>query len=241
MSSSEEKNAFAGRIGEEYGFLAIICPKVATLIRNLGAAVADFRPGEPLRGLEIGCGTGLSTLSLVSQRENLHLRAFDASPAMLKQARNNLADYVSAGRVALIESDALDFLRRQPDASVDVVASNYAIHNFSNDYREQVFAEILRVVAPGGLFANGDRFAHDDRARHLASTQTEVRRWFDVFASMNRLDLLEDWIVHLLGDESPDHIMYRTPTLSTLRALGFAEVRSIYDDDIDMLVTATKH
>jgi ubiquinone/menaquinone biosynthesis C-methylase UbiE len=241
MPATKESNPFTGRIGEEYGFLAIICPNVATLIRNLGAAVAAWKPDVPLRGLEIGCGTGLSTLSLVSQCENLHLRAFDASPAMLKQARDNLSDYVAAGRAELIESDALDFLRRQPDASVDVVASNYTIHNFANDYREQVFAEILRVLAPGGLFANGDRFAHDDRARHLASTQAEVRRWFDAFARANRLDLLQDWIVHLLSDESPDHIMYRTPTLSTLRSLGFADVRSIYSENVDMLVTATKH
>jgi SAM-dependent methyltransferase len=129
---------FTGRIGEEYGFLSVICPNVAVLIRNLGAAVAAFEPEAAIRGLEIGCGTGLSTLSLLSQRENLHLRALDASPAMLKQARDNLSDYVGAGRLELIESDALDFLRRQPDASVDVVASNYAIHNFRNDYRAQV-------------------------------------------------------------------------------------------------------
>ncbi|WBK02554.1 hypothetical protein [Methylocystis parvus] len=58
---------------------------------------------------------------------------------------------------------------------------------------------------------------------------------------MNRLDLLQDWIVHLLSDESPDHIMYRTPTLSTLHSLGFADVRLIYSEDVDMLVTATKH
>jgi hypothetical protein len=97
------------------------------------------------------------------------------------------------------------------------------------------------VLAPGGLFANGDRFAHDDRALHLASTQAAVLHWFDAFGKVNRPDLLQDWIVHLLSDESPDHIMYRAPTLATLRSLGFGDVRSIYSEDVDMLVTATKH
>lgn len=239
-SSRNERNPFTGRIGEEYGFLTAICPNVVTLTKNLGSAVAAWRPGETLRGIEIGCGTGLSTLSLLSQRADLHLRAFDAAPAMLKQARENLADYVKAGRVEFIESDALEFLKGQPDASADVVASNYAIHNFLNDYREKVFAQILRVLKPGGLFVNGDRFASDDRNEHLTSTQNDVRRWFKVFSELGRYDLLEDWVVHLLSDESPDHVMYFSPTLSFLRELGFADVSAAYRDGVDVLVTATK-
>jgi tRNA (cmo5U34)-methyltransferase len=239
-SSRNERNPFTGRIGEEYGFLTIICPNVVTLTKNLGSAVAAWNPGETLQGIEIGCGTGLSTASLLSQREDLHLRAFDAAPAMLKQARENLADFVKAGRVEFIESDALEFLKGQPDASADVVASNYAIHNFLNDYREKVFAQILRVLKPGGLFVNGDRFASDDRNEHLASTQNDVRRWFKVFSEMGRYDLLEEWVVHLLSDESPDHVMYFSPTLSFLRELGFADVRAAYRDGVDVLVTATK-
>lgn len=240
MFSMTEHNPFTGRIGEEYGFLSIMCPNVVTLTRNLGSTIAAWRPDTALQGLEIGCGTGLSTLSLLSQRENLHLRAFDASLVMLEQARENLAEYVNAGRVEFIESDALAFLQQQPDASIDIVASNYTIHNFLHDYRDKVFAEILRVLRPGGLFANGDRFAMDDRAQHLASTQADVRHWFKAFTELQRHDLLEDWIVHLLSDESPDHIMYSSTTLSTMRSLGFADVRSSYREGVDMLVTAMK-
>lgn len=240
MSSLTSHNPFTGRIGEEYDFLGIMCPNVVVLTQKLGSTIAAWRPGNTLQGLEIGCGTGLSTLSLLSQCGDLHLRALDASSAMLKQARANLAEYVDSGRVEFIESDALAFLQQQPDASVDVVASNYAIHNFLNDYRDQVFAEILRVLKPGGMFANGDRFAIDDPAQHLASTQADIRHWFRTFGELKRYDLLEDWVVHLLSDESPDHIMYASTTLSTLRSLGFADVNSLYREGVDMLITATK-
>jgi len=240
MSSFTAHNPFTGRIGEEYDFLGVMCPNVVVLTQKLGSTVAAWRPGNTLQALEIGCGTGLSTLSLLSQREDLHLRAFDASSAMLKQARANLAEYVDDGRVEFIESDALAFLQQQPDASVDVVASNYAIHNFLNDYRDKVFAEILRVLKPGGMFANGDRFAIDDSAQHLASTQADIRHWFRAFGELKRYDLLEDWVVHLFSDESPDHIMYAPTIISTLRSLGFTDVHSLYREGVDMLMTAIK-
>ncbi|WP_018264829.1 class I SAM-dependent methyltransferase [Methylosinus sp. LW4] len=240
MASAGDNNLFTGPIGEEYDFLPMICPNIVTVTTNLGATVAAWRPGAALRGLEIGCGTGTSTRSLLSQRDDLNLLAVDASPAMLNQARENLASYARAGRVEFIESDALVYLRALPDESIDLVASNYAIHNFDHRYRRELFAEILRVLEPGGLFVNGDRFALDDYALQLASTQADVRNMFKVFGEAKRYDLLEDWIVHLFSDESASRLMYSSATLSTMRALGFADVRSNYREGVDMLVTATK-
>ena len=106
MSSLTAHNPFTGRIGEEYDYLGIMCPNVVVLTQKLGSTIAAWRPGDTLQGIEIGCGTGLSTLSLLSQREDLHLRAFDASSAMLNQACTNLEKYADDYRVEFVESDA---------------------------------------------------------------------------------------------------------------------------------------
>jgi tRNA (cmo5U34)-methyltransferase len=244
MSSRTEENLFTGRIGEEYEFLRLICPNAALLARKLGDYIGGWRAGsgplKRMRGFEIGCGTGISTLSLLAACEHLQLVAVDSSDKMLEQARDNLADWVKRSRVEFVQADALDCLRRQEESSKDVVASNYAIHNFLDDYRRSVLIEAFRVLRPGGLFINGDRYAIDDRAQHLALTQSEVRGWFQTFGAMNRYDLLEDWVVHLFSDESPEHIMYLTPALERLRAVGFVEVRVEYRDGVDTLVTAVK-
>ena len=240
MSSMSEENLFTGPIGEEYGMLALMCPNAALLARRLGEHVGAWRVGDPLNGVEIGCGTGVSTLPLLTSHTTLRLLAVDSSPRMVEQARRNLAEWVRQGRLDIVEADALYALRGQADASVDVIASNYAIHNFRDDYRQQVLAQVFRVLKPGGLFVNGDRYALDDRAAHLASTQAEVRRWFKLFKEMNRLDLLEEWIVHLYSDESPEHIMYFTPSLEQLRALGFAPVNVDYREGVDTMVSALK-
>lgn len=233
-------NLFTGKIGAEYELLRIMCPNHAVLARMVGETVAAWRPGAALRGVEIGCGTGISTLALLAARDSLTLVSIDNAAKMLDQARASLADYVEAGRVDFREADALEALKAAPSASVDVVASNYAIHNFTQDYRAQALAEIHRVLVPGGLFVNGDRYAMDDKAAHLADTQAMVRSWFRLFREMDRLDLLEDWTVHLCSDESPDHIMYFKPSLEQLAAIGFAPVTVGFREGVDTLLKAVK-
>lgn len=239
--SALQENPFTGALAAEYDVLRLMCPNAALLAQKIGERIAGFRrDASPLEGFEIGCGTGISTRAALSARRDLKLTAIDSAGDMLDQARADLGDDVSAGRVKFVESDALAALRALPDASMDVVFSNYAIHNFPNDYRGIAVAEVFRALKPGGLFVNGDRYALDDPSAHLADTQAVVRGWFKIFTQMNRLDLLEDWILHLLSDESPRHIMYFEPALEQLRAAGFAPVTVEFRDGVDTLVTAVK-
>jgi ubiquinone/menaquinone biosynthesis C-methylase UbiE len=240
MPNRIDENLFTGPIGAEYRMLELICPNAALLARRVAERVADWRKGEALEAFEIGCGSGVSTLPLLALREDLHVTAIDSAAKMLDQARSHLSQWMDAGRVRFVEADALDSLRALPDASLDVISSNYAIHNFLDDYRRTTLAEAFRVLKPGGLFVNGDRYAMDDRAAHLAATQQEVRVWFQKFEAIGRYDLLQDWVAHLFSDESPEHIMYLTPALAHLEALGFSPVSVEYREGVDTLVTAVK-
>jgi len=235
-----DDNLFTGPIGEEYHLLEKLCPTSVQLPRMASDFLAGWRKGEALRGLEIGCGSGISTLPYLSARSDLSLVGIDASPAMLAQAKRNLAAQTAVGRVDFVETDALAYLRAQPDGAFDLVVSNYAIHNFLEGYRREVLAEILRVLKPGGLFLNGDRYALDDRAAHLVLTQNLVRHWFKVFTDLARPDLLQEWVVHFFSDESDEHIMWFTPSLKALETLGFADVTVRWREGVDTLLTATR-
>ncbi len=240
MSETFQENLFTGPISGEYDLLRLMCPNAATLARRIGEFIGAWRPERPLDGFEIGCGTGICTLGLLAARSDLKLTAVDSAPQMLDQARVNLANDIKTGRLVLFGEDALRALQSMPDASVDFVASNYAIHNFDEDYRAQTLKEVYRALRPGGMLINGDRYANDDRDAHLADTQNIVRGWFKLFRQIDRLDLLEDWVVHLISDESPRNIMYYAPSLEQLRQIGFSDISVDFREGVDTLVRATK-
>jgi ubiquinone/menaquinone biosynthesis C-methylase UbiE len=234
---------FQGPIADEYDMLKLICPSAAEMSQRVGEFIGDWTPLYPythLNLLEIGCGTGITTAHLLACRDHIEIVSVDNAPAMLSQARQNLAQVLDEGHLHLIENDALSHLEGISAGSVDIIASAYALHNFLNGYRRRVLEEIFRTLKPGGLFINGDRYAVDDAAEHLRNTQEEVKGYFRVFLEMNRSDLLEQWIVHLFSDESEEHIMRLQPALETMTEIGFTDIGLHFRDGVNALVSAVK-
>ncbi len=223
--------------------LVRICPSAAEMSRRVGQFVGDWAPPYPvmqLNLLEIGCGTGVTTACLLAKRKDARIESVDNAPAMLSQARQLLAPALAAQRLRLVENDALSHLQGIPDASVDIVASAYTLHNFLHGYRRRVLEDVLRVLKPGGLFVNGDRYALDDATEHLKNTQEEVKGYFRVFAELQRPDLLEQWIVHLFSDESAEHIMRLQPALDAMAEIGFQNIGLHFRDGVNALISAAK-
>jgi ubiquinone/menaquinone biosynthesis C-methylase UbiE len=107
--------------------------------------LAHIRPGDSV--LDVGCGTGSLTLTAQSYAgPDGKVVGIDAAPEMIEVARKK-ASRAGLGvvfEVGLIEK--LDF----PDATFDVVISRLAIHHLPDDLKHKGFAEILRVLKPGG-------------------------------------------------------------------------------------------
>jgi len=237
------EDQFKGAFAEDYAFLQLICPAVTDCARISAQALAKIpsnTDGTDLFGLEIGCGSGLSTRAFLDARADIRLEGIDLAPTMLEQARINLAGDVHEGRLSLHLTDALSYLENAATDSFDVVISNYAIHNFLDEYRMKVIRETIRVLKPGALFINGDRYGMDDPEQHLRAIQDEVRGYFKVFKQMNRWDLLEDWVIHVLSDESLDHVMRLTPSLDWMRTCGFKEIEILHRETVNTNLIARK-
>jgi len=104
------------------------------------------------RVLDLGCGAG--TDSLVSAQmvgEQGRVAGIDMTPEMLAKARAAAAE-LAATNVEFVEAEAerLPF----PDSSFDVVISNGVIDLVPD--KDAVFAEIFRVLAPGGRIQIAD-------------------------------------------------------------------------------------
>lgn len=242
MGQEENYEAlFAGVIGKEYEMLQLICPLATEMSRIVGHSVSQFpSQAQPLSIVELGGGTGITTLALLTAREDSHVLSVDNEPNMQNQAKQNLNNWNGQGRLVFSGLDALAALKALASESVDIVASAYTLHNFLNSYRQEVIAEIYRVLIPGGQFINGDRYALDGVSQHTRMIQNEVAGYFKVFTNINRLDLLEHWLVHLFSDESENHVMREATALQQLEDSGFIRIQLSHRTEVNALVTAIK-
>jgi ubiquinone/menaquinone biosynthesis C-methylase UbiE len=233
---------FSGTMGKEYEMLFLVCPLAAKMSQLVGDAVADYSKthSEKINVVELGGGTGITTHAILSVTDNAVVTSIDNEPTMQAQAQQNLHSWEQAGRLVFSGNDALSALQVLESNSVDVVASAYTLHNFSDNYRAQVISEIFRVLKRGGQFINGDRYGLDDISAHTLAIQHEVTGYFKVFTAQNRLDLLEQWIVHLFSDESENHVMRESFSLQQLAQAGFIHINLMHRAEVNALVTAVK-
>lgn len=200
---------FSGIIGQDYQLLKLISPGSVEMSRQVGRVVGECcrQSTASVNLVELGGGTGITTLSILSANERVKVLSVDNEPTMQLQAKQHLQQWAEAGRLKFCGDDALTALLAMQSSSLDLIASAYTLHNFEADYRKQVLSEIYRVLKPGGWFINGDRYALNDISAHTRSTQKEVEGYFKILTKIDRLDVLEHWVIHLFSDESENHIM----------------------------------
>jgi tRNA (cmo5U34)-methyltransferase len=210
------------------------------------ARLLPFAPDAAIRVLDVGAGYGALSEEVLA-RPNAHVVCHDYSEPMLSHARDRLRH--AGDRVSFVTSDL-----RSPDWTAalpgpfDAVVSSIAIHNVGHaDRIRAIYAEICRVIKPGGCFFNLELlFPASDVLRHLYyehgvlagyQRQASQRAGHEVPLETARAELAglyrghhgesEDperqWAAHAEPANTTDHLAW-------LREAGFVTVDCLWKD-----------
>jgi ubiquinone/menaquinone biosynthesis C-methylase UbiE len=142
---------------------------------ELAVRLSRVRDGE--RVLDIGCGTGLLSLTFL-RKADCRVLGIDASGEMLSYFEKKIAGLSLGGRVECAVGDAASM--KFKDATFDVIASTVALHHVKD--KEPVIRRIFSMLKPRGRFVLGE--LDMDTTGEL----TDVRRLKRILAFFN-----EEW------------------------------------------------
>ena len=125
---------------------------------SCGGAINHSDPAEGEVCVDLGSGRGNDVIRLAEKvGPTGFVYGIDASDGMVVKARNNLEKFGVSN--AEIRRAALEALPLE-DESVDLVISNCTINHA--DDKDRVWAEIYRVLKPGGRFVVSDIYSIEE-------------------------------------------------------------------------------
>lgn len=216
-----EERRFGGVVSENYHLIDTWLPDYNEIQDRVATIIASrFRAPSVI---DIGVGTGGTSKAILVRCPEASIVGIDNESSMVAMARRHLSRQLEAGSIRIFEADALDALASFPTSSTDSVASALTLHNWPYSYRAQVEREIFRVLVPGGMLINTDKYAADNHEEYVQGIANAIL-CFDTLISMNLPDLRRVLIEHEIEDQAPERIMWTGPSLQHLASFGFERV-----------------
>jgi tRNA (cmo5U34)-methyltransferase len=210
-----QREGLAASFAERRRILIPLLDVQEDVLRRL---LARHRP-PIVRFLDLGCGAGAMSELVLSSLPNSEGVLVDFSEPMLERAGVQLAGY--AGRWQAVSGDLNDSAWRDalPTGRYDAIVSGLAIHHLPLERKRTLFAELLALLEPGGVFVNMDYVAIDGPLRGLFDEEMlaaalRAERESGGTRAAHEVDLEDD-------DDRPDTV---EDQMRWLRDAGFEQV-----------------
>ncbi len=163
-------------------------PGYKALHRAINRVVRQRKRGLPVaKILDLGVGTGQTSLVVKKVFPEAHLTAIDFSSAMLEQARKRLGE------------DGIEYLLGDyaswsyPHDHFDIVLCVFGLHHQCADGKAFMIRRIQRMLKPGGLFILADLMTREDP--HQAAYD-EALHYAHMVRRASSPERLREWAHH---------------------------------------------
>ena len=112
-------------------------------------------PGDHFMGVDIGCGEGLLSKTILERFPEAQMTLLDGSEAMLTRAAENLGEYayqIDLRQFDLNQTEWLDELPRR----FRCIVSSLAIHHLDDAGKQALYQALFDHLAPGGVMLIAD-------------------------------------------------------------------------------------
>jgi tRNA (cmo5U34)-methyltransferase len=204
---------------EADSFDKIIIQLIPYYQQMVGALVLSipFPKSEPIRVLDLGCGTGTITSSIKNEFPNAKITCLDIAANMIRVAQSKLSQYRD------VHYHTGDFNDYQFDQTFEVIVSSLALHHLPDDAAKvRVYRKIFGSLTTGGVFYNADAVLGSNdflQANNMQKWQEYMNR------TVPMAEIENQWMVTYREEDRPARLMSH---LEWLREVGFKDVDVVW-------------
>ncbi len=186
-------------------------------IQTLMASLLPFPKKEYLRVLDLGCGTGETSISLLKEYPLARVTGIDSSPDMLDVARKKVKH--TTWRVDFLCQDIRAF---RLEGEFDVIVSGFSLHFLTPDEKEEILGKCLALLKDGGVFIDSEAvLSPSERVYNMY-----MDKWKDFLRSNGFSDEeIGSHILKFIRDVKP---MTVDNQLGLMRKAGFRDVECYF-------------
>lgn len=191
----------------------------------------DVGKSYRLRIADVGAGTGVEAVNMLSELPDLDLVCVDNSDAMLECLRSKMdqlfGKVTASKRCCAVNRDVTvpgwlgealtcAWGAQAKESKLDAVVSVHMLHHFSIEEKMRIYREIHSFLKPNGIFINADLFSFDTLwltrfvqnkeeswlAEQLSNAANEVFKENPLLEE-RRERMRDQWIEHLRNDNFP--------------------------------------